>query len=113
MNGRWPLVVGRWLVTPFSQRQPAIQPRTTIITVLCQTKLWQHECRGTQQMARKKKVKRFRAVQAVKELARERMGAHQPNGAKEKGKAFWSRAGRKRIGPGTHGRASRREGDPA
>ena len=26
-------------------------------------------------MARKKKVKRFRAVQAVKELARERMGA--------------------------------------
>ncbi len=28
-----------------------------------------------QEMARKKKVKRFRAVQAVKELARERMGA--------------------------------------
>ncbi len=27
-----------------------------------------------QEMARKKKVKRFRAVQAVKELARERMG---------------------------------------
>lgn len=27
------------------------------------------------QMARKKKVKRFRAVQAVKELARERLGA--------------------------------------
>jgi hypothetical protein len=26
-------------------------------------------------MARKKKVKKFRAVQAVKELARERMGA--------------------------------------
>jgi len=26
-------------------------------------------------MARKKRVKRFRAVQAVKELARERMGA--------------------------------------
>jgi hypothetical protein len=26
-------------------------------------------------MARKKKIKRFRAVQAVKELARERMGA--------------------------------------
>ena len=26
-------------------------------------------------MARKKKVKRFRAVQAVKELARERLGA--------------------------------------
>jgi hypothetical protein len=26
-------------------------------------------------MARKRKVKRFRAVQAVKELARERMGA--------------------------------------
>jgi hypothetical protein len=26
-------------------------------------------------MARRKKVKRFRAVQAVKELARERMGA--------------------------------------
>ena len=26
-------------------------------------------------MARKKKVKRFKAVQAVKELARERMGA--------------------------------------
>ena len=26
-------------------------------------------------MARKKKVRRFRAVQAVKELARERMGA--------------------------------------
>ena len=30
---------------------------------------------GTLGMARKKKVKRFRAVQAVKELARERMGA--------------------------------------
>jgi hypothetical protein len=28
-----------------------------------------------QRMARKKKVKRFHAVQAVKELARERMGA--------------------------------------
>jgi hypothetical protein len=27
------------------------------------------------EMARKKKIKRFRAVQAVKELARERMGA--------------------------------------
>jgi RNA-splicing ligase RtcB len=27
------------------------------------------------QMARKKKIKRFRAVQAVKELARERLGA--------------------------------------
>jgi len=27
------------------------------------------------EMARKKKVKRFRAVQAVKELARERLGA--------------------------------------
>jgi hypothetical protein len=38
-------------------------------------KLWQHEGRGTQEMARKKKQKRFRAVQAVKELARERMGA--------------------------------------
>ena len=36
--------------------------------------LWQDESRGVQQMARKKKVKRFRAVQAVKELARERMG---------------------------------------
>jgi hypothetical protein len=45
-----------------------------IITVLPQTMLWQDECRGVQQMARKKKVKRFRAVQAVKELARERMG---------------------------------------
>lgn len=30
---------------------------------------------GLNKMARKKKVKRFRAVQAVKELARERMGA--------------------------------------
>ncbi len=37
--------------------------------------LWQHEVRGLQEMARKKKVKRFAAVQAVKELARERMGA--------------------------------------
>jgi hypothetical protein len=31
--------------------------------------------RGKPEMARKKKVKRFRAVQAVKELARERLGA--------------------------------------
>jgi hypothetical protein len=31
--------------------------------------------RGISDMARKKKVKRFRAVQAVKELARERLGA--------------------------------------
>jgi len=46
-----------------------------IITVLRHTKLWQHDCRGHDAMARKKKVKRFRAVQAVKELARERMGA--------------------------------------
>jgi hypothetical protein len=30
---------------------------------------------GEQEMARKKKVKRFHAVQAVKELARERVGA--------------------------------------
>ncbi len=30
---------------------------------------------GEREMARKKKVKRFHAVQAVKELARERMGA--------------------------------------
>jgi len=34
-----------------------------------------HECWSGQKMARKKKIKRFRAVQAVKELARERMGA--------------------------------------
>jgi hypothetical protein len=36
------------------------------------------EVRGEEagrEMARKKKVKRFQAVQAVKELARERMGA--------------------------------------
>lgn len=33
------------------------------------------EARVFKRMARKKKVKRFRAVQAVKELARERMGA--------------------------------------
>jgi hypothetical protein len=31
--------------------------------------------RGQKNMARKKKVKRFQAVQAVKELARERLGA--------------------------------------
>jgi hypothetical protein len=30
---------------------------------------------GRRNMARKKKVKQFRAVQAIKELARERMGA--------------------------------------
>jgi hypothetical protein len=41
-----------------------------IITVLRQTKLWQHDF-----MPRKKKPKPFRAVQAVKELARERVGA--------------------------------------
>jgi hypothetical protein len=35
---------------------------------------------GVARMARKKKVKRFGAVQAVKELARERMGA--PPGGK-------------------------------
>jgi hypothetical protein len=33
------------------------------------------EVRGKSEMARRKKVKRFGAVQAVKELARERMGA--------------------------------------
>jgi hypothetical protein len=43
-------------------------------------KLWQHEGRRPRKeaggtMARKKKIKRFGAVQAVKELARERMGA--------------------------------------
>jgi hypothetical protein len=59
----------------FFDRQPAIQPPKLIITVLWHTKLWQHECRGTQKMASKKKIKRFQAVQAVKELARERMGA--------------------------------------
>jgi hypothetical protein len=37
--------------------------------------LWQHEERGGYKMARKKKMKRFQAVQAVKELARERLGA--------------------------------------
>ena len=37
-------------------------------------KLWQDEDQGTR-MARKKKRKTFGAVQAVKELARERMGA--------------------------------------
>jgi hypothetical protein len=42
---------------------------------LRQTKLWQHECRGATEMARKKKARRFHAVQAVKELARERVGA--------------------------------------
>jgi len=40
-----------------------------IITVLPQIKLWQHDA-----MARKKKKKRFQAVKAVKELARERVG---------------------------------------
>jgi hypothetical protein len=33
------------------------------------------DVRVQKKMARKKKVKQFRAVQAVKELARERMGA--------------------------------------
>jgi hypothetical protein len=48
-----------------------------IITVLPPTKLWQDEDEGhhKQTMARKKKLKRFGAVQAVKELARERMGS--------------------------------------
>ena len=45
-----------------------------IITVLPLTKLWQDKS-GAEKMARKKKLKRFGAVQAVKELARERMGA--------------------------------------
>jgi hypothetical protein len=45
-----------------------------IITVLPLTKLWQDES-SAEKMARKKKLKRFGAVQAVKELARERMGA--------------------------------------
>ncbi|HXP44346.1 MAG TPA: hypothetical protein VN833_29125 [Candidatus Acidoferrales bacterium] len=39
------------------------------------TKLWQHGSRVHKKMARKKKIKRFEAVQAVKELARERLGA--------------------------------------
>jgi hypothetical protein len=34
--------------------------------------------RGEQEMPRKKKAKRFQAVQAVKELARERIGAPRP-----------------------------------
>jgi hypothetical protein len=45
-----------------------------IITVFPPTKLWQDES-SAEKMARKKKLKRFGAVQAVKELARERLGA--------------------------------------
>jgi hypothetical protein len=45
----------------------------------CETLLWQFCGRQSYGnmfvMARKKKVKRFQAVQAVKELARERLGA--------------------------------------
>ena len=37
--------------------------------------LWQHGSDGGEKMARKKKAKRFSAVTAVKELARERVGA--------------------------------------
>jgi len=37
--------------------------------------LWQHGCSGSGSMARKKKIKRFRAMTVVKELARERIGA--------------------------------------
>jgi len=46
----------------------------TIIACSARYKLWQHEGQAQQEMARKKKLRRFRAVQAVKELARERMG---------------------------------------
>ena len=49
------------------------------MTVLLRRKLWQDEGwakrLGAKNMPRKKKMKRFRAVQAVKELARERIGA--------------------------------------
>ncbi len=48
-----------------------------IITVLRQTSYGNMDAKdqdALNKMARKKKVKRFRAVQAVKELARERMG---------------------------------------
>jgi hypothetical protein len=48
-----------------------------IITVLRQTSYGNMDAKDRDaltKMARKKKVKRFRAVQAVKELARERMG---------------------------------------
>ena len=38
-------------------------------------KLWQHGIGRREKMARKKKTKRFSAVTAVKELARERVGA--------------------------------------
>jgi hypothetical protein len=48
-----------------------------IITVLRQTSYGNMDAKDRDaltKMARKKRVKRFRAVQAVKELARERMG---------------------------------------
>jgi hypothetical protein len=38
-------------------------------------KLWHHGCGEPIPMPRKKKIKRFRAVTAVKELARERVGS--------------------------------------
>jgi Holliday junction resolvase-like predicted endonuclease len=53
--------------------------RAAVDDATCQKRLLHVRCRTSygnmDVMARKKKIKRFGAVQAVKELARERMGA--------------------------------------
>jgi hypothetical protein len=64
------LVVGRW---SFAESTRSITKNDYCSFV--NDKLWQDECGRYWAMPRKKKIKRFQAVTAVKELARERVGS--------------------------------------
>jgi hypothetical protein len=70
--GRSSLVVGLGRNVP--PAAAALQPQNNYCRFVSY-KLWQHGSDGREKMARKKKAKRFSAVTAVKELARERVGA--------------------------------------
>jgi hypothetical protein len=65
---------------PFVSRLPVESGPEDDYYSFAAAKLWQHGCDETEKggrnrMARQKKTKRFRAVTAVKELAREQVGA--------------------------------------
>jgi hypothetical protein len=65
---------------PFVSRYPSNSGPEDDYYSFAAAKLWQHGCdetekNGRNRMARKKRTKRFRAVTAVKELAREQVGA--------------------------------------
>jgi hypothetical protein len=72
MKGRWSLVVGRSPVTIV--QDAGRSNRETQLLQFCGRQSYGKMSVGGK-MPHKKKTKRFRAVQAVKELARERVGA--------------------------------------